>query len=69
MGLLQTAGISSSDCIEDEKIEGEPIKRGRVKQTPARNLLDEFKTHKAEVLAFMYEGFLLTITWLNGISE
>lgn len=58
---LITAGLR-----RHPKSRGEPHKRGRVKQSKARNLLERLRDHRHEVLAFMYDP---RVPFTNNLAE
>lgn len=61
---LVEKGLKSNPPKKPEQ--GMPKKRGRIKQTPARNLLLIFKTKKDSVLAFMYD---FKVPFDNNLAE
>lgn len=62
--LLVQEGLKANP--PPEPAEGVPKKRGRVKQTPARNLLNTFKVYKDYVLAFMVD---FRVPFDNNLAE
>lgn len=63
-GRLVEEGLKANPPRKPKQ--GMPTKRGRVKQTPARNLLLIFKTKKDSVLAFIYD---FRVPFDNNLAE
>lgn len=58
--------IISKGLRKNPRLFGRPHKRGRVKQSKVRNLLDRLRDHRKSVLAFLYD---FTIPFTNNLAE
>jgi len=63
--VLIEEGCLANPIVERIETEG-PKKRGRPKQNPARNLLDEFRLNKDAVLAFLFD---FRVPFDNNLAE
>jgi len=63
---LITQGLEENPLVFAEVIEGKAKKRGKTKQTPARNLLVRLRDFKAGTLAFMYD---FSVPFDNNLAE
>lgn len=73
LSALQVAAFEQVyDCIVErgERANPPPVRQpnqpGRLKQSPARNLLDRLKSYKAEVMAFIYD---FAVPFDNNLAE